>query len=76
MTDSAAGSGRDSVLAALREAVEPQTVTQLSETVGLHPNTVRGHLDALLGGPDSMLLEKAADVGHGLFRQLDSLIVD
>lgn len=48
MTDSAAGSGRDSVLAALREAVEPQTVTQLAETVGLHPNTVRGHVELLV----------------------------
>jgi predicted ArsR family transcriptional regulator len=36
------------VLAALREAAAPLTLADLSDRTGLHVNTLRGHLDALL----------------------------
>ena len=36
------------VLAALAQRDSPTTLAELAETTGLHENTVRGHLDALL----------------------------
>ncbi|GEL23976.1 transcriptional regulator [Pseudonocardia sulfidoxydans NBRC 16205] len=39
---------RDEILAALRAADEPLGIAELAETLALHPNTVRFHLDALL----------------------------
>ncbi|HET7682298.1 MAG TPA: helix-turn-helix domain-containing protein [Marmoricola sp.] len=38
---------RDAVLAALKAAAEPMSVAEVAELVGLRPNTVRFHLDAL-----------------------------
>jgi predicted ArsR family transcriptional regulator len=39
---------RDAVLEALRASDDPLGVTELAERVGVHPNTVRFHLDALV----------------------------
>lgn len=47
---------RDSVLALLREAEGPLTITELSQRSGLHPNTVRFHLTALA---EEELVERA-----------------
>ena len=41
------GPRRAEVLACLREATGPQTVTQVARAVGLHVNSTRFHLDAL-----------------------------
>lgn len=38
---------RDDVLTALRDANEPLSITAIADTLGIHPNTVRFHLDAL-----------------------------
>jgi predicted ArsR family transcriptional regulator len=43
-----AGPRRDSVLALLRAAGRPLTIGELAERTGLHPNTVRFHLAALV----------------------------
>lgn len=40
--------GRDQVLALVRAAPEPVGVKTLTMKTGLHPNTIRGHLDVLL----------------------------
>lgn len=40
--------GQARVLAALRQAAAPLTLAELSEGTGLHVNTLRGHLGALL----------------------------
>ncbi|MGE3289606.1 MAG: helix-turn-helix transcriptional regulator [Pseudonocardia sp.] len=40
---------RDEVLALLRDAGGPLEVAQIAERLGVHPNTVRFHLDALVG---------------------------
>lgn len=40
---------RDDVLAVLREAAEPLSIAQIGTTLHVHPNTVRFHLDALVG---------------------------
>ncbi len=39
---------RVTVLDAVQEAAEPTTLAALSEATGLHPNTLREHLDALV----------------------------
>lgn len=39
--------GRETVLAALRESTAALTVKDIADQVGLHPNTIRGHLDLL-----------------------------
>lgn len=44
----AGGDSRSAVLAYIEGAEESVRVEQISAAVGLHPNTVRGHLDALL----------------------------
>lgn len=41
------GARRTALLAALEDA-SPSTVAELAETTGLHPNTVRAHLDVLV----------------------------
>jgi predicted ArsR family transcriptional regulator len=46
--DPALGASRASVLTALRAAQGPIGVVELAESVGLHPNTVRFHLHALV----------------------------
>jgi predicted ArsR family transcriptional regulator len=38
------------VLATLREAGRPLTLGELQDLTGLHPNTLRGHLDAIVAG--------------------------
>ena len=40
--------GRETVLAALRDSLTPMTVSGLAEAVGLHANTVRGHVELLV----------------------------
>jgi predicted ArsR family transcriptional regulator len=42
------GAGRETVLTALRATSTPMTVSDLSEVVGLHANTVRGHVEVLV----------------------------
>lgn len=42
------GASRARVLQVLQDASEPLGVTEVAEAVGLHPNTVRFHLDALV----------------------------
>lgn len=42
------GASRARVLAVLRDADAPAAVTDIARQVGLHPNTVRFHLDALI----------------------------
>lgn len=50
--DAAAGLGptRRRVLAVLQDAAGPMTVQQVADRLGLHPNSVRFHLDALATG--------------------------
>lgn len=43
------GSSRESVLACLHEAGAPLSVADVAAATGLHPNTVRFHLDGLVG---------------------------
>ncbi|WP_345458674.1 helix-turn-helix transcriptional regulator [Actinoallomurus oryzae] len=38
---------REDVLAVLREASSPQSIVEIADRVGVHPNTVRFHLDVL-----------------------------
>lgn len=40
---------RRTVLQVLRESAEPLSIAQVAEAVGVHVNTVRFHLDALIG---------------------------
>lgn len=42
------GAGRETVLTALRASPTPMTVSDLSEVVRLHTNTVRGHVEVLV----------------------------
>jgi predicted ArsR family transcriptional regulator len=52
------------VLDALREAGRPVTLAELSATTGLHPNTLREHLEPLVArGPARR--ERAAPTGRG-----------
>jgi predicted ArsR family transcriptional regulator len=52
------GASRARVLSTLQDAVEPLAVTDVATSVGLHPNTARFHLDALV---DSGLAQRAAE---------------
>lgn len=54
----ALGRSRAQVLTALRRADSPSTVGAVAGRVGLHPNTTRFHLDALV---ESGLAERAAE---------------
>lgn len=54
----ALGRSRARVLAALRDAGEPLGVGAVAERVGLHANTARFHLDALV---DAGLVDRAAE---------------
>ena len=38
------------VLATLRDAGRALTLSELQDRTGLHPNTLRGHLDAIVAG--------------------------
>jgi predicted ArsR family transcriptional regulator len=38
---------RDVILALLRESAEPRSIASVADELGVHPNTVRFHLDAL-----------------------------
>ena len=66
-------SRRTDVLDALRAASDPQTINQLADTLGVHPNTVRFHLEALA---ETGLVERSQPDQHGpgrppqLFRAL------
>ena len=40
--------GREAVMHVLRQAAEPMSVADIADAVGLHVNTVRGHLDLLV----------------------------
>ncbi len=40
--------GRQAVLSAVREAEQPLSVAEIADQVGLHVNTVRGHLELLV----------------------------
>ncbi|MDA4109605.1 helix-turn-helix transcriptional regulator [Mycolicibacterium holsaticum] len=40
---------REEVLAALRATSEPMTIVAIADGLGVHPNTVRFHLDTLVG---------------------------
>ncbi|ODU20879.1 MAG: transcriptional regulator [Pseudonocardia sp. SCN 72-51] len=42
------GGRREAILAVLREAAEPRSITDIAEVLEVHPNTVRFHLDALV----------------------------
>ena len=39
---------RDVILQLLRASAEPRSITSVADELGVHPNTVRFHLDALL----------------------------
>lgn len=43
-----ASASRTAVLQALRDAASPRGVAEVAEQIGLHQNTVRGHLDVLV----------------------------
>jgi predicted ArsR family transcriptional regulator len=43
------GGRRENVLAALRGATSPMTIAAIADQLGVHPNTVRFHLDTLVG---------------------------
>jgi predicted ArsR family transcriptional regulator len=48
-SSSAEGSGRrDLILSILKNAPEPLSIQRLAEQLGVHPNTVRFHLDGLI----------------------------
>jgi predicted ArsR family transcriptional regulator len=53
---------REAVLAAVRDAPDPIGVTELAERVGVHPNTARFHLDALVS---SGAVERAVEPPSG-----------
>lgn len=60
---------RGRVRAAVDAAAAPMTVEQLADATGLHPNTVRGHLDVLLA-TGSVGREAAGSNGRGRPRWL------
>ena len=39
---------RDVILALLRASTEPRSIASIADELGVHPNTVRFHIDALL----------------------------
>ena len=53
---------RQQVLDAIQRAAEPVSVSELADRVGVHPNTVRFHLEALVG--DGMV-ERVPDTPSG-----------
>lgn len=59
ITTPALGDSRARVLAVLREGVTPSGVRQVADRTGLHPNTARFHLDALV---DAGLAERGREV--------------
>jgi predicted ArsR family transcriptional regulator len=61
--------GRRRVLDAIESASEPLTVDDVCAATGLHPNTVRAHLDVLLAG-ESIAREPAETGGRGRPRWL------
>jgi predicted ArsR family transcriptional regulator len=52
------GASRARVLSTLQDAAEPLAVTDVALSVGLHPNTARFHLDALV---DNGMAQRAAE---------------
>jgi len=63
--DSRRSPRRRAVLDALRASQEPLGVTEVAERVGIHPNTVRFHLDALVAqGTVVRALEEPAGPGR------------
>ncbi|QZT60447.1 helix-turn-helix transcriptional regulator [Mycolicibacterium austroafricanum] len=40
---------RDVILALLRNSTKPRSIADIAQEMGLHPNTIRFHLDALVG---------------------------
>jgi predicted ArsR family transcriptional regulator len=60
---------RGRVLSAIELAASPLTVEEIAERTGLHPNTVRGHLDVLLASK-SISREAADSTGRGRPRWL------
>jgi predicted ArsR family transcriptional regulator len=54
----ALGESKARVLAALQDSPQPLGVTEVAECVGLHPNTTRFHLDALV---DAGLAERGSE---------------
>ena len=52
---------RDVILALLRASAEPRSIASVADELGVHPNTVRFHIDALLraGRVDQVLGESA-----------------
>ena len=58
-------SRRDVVLQALRDSSEPRTIVDLSQELGVHPNTVRFHVEALA---DQGRVERTVGVRTGLGR--------
>jgi len=69
MTEAAAGDSRARIQQAIEGSVEPLTVDQIAELTGLHPNTIRGHLDVLLAG-ESISREPMDAHGRGRPRWL------
>ncbi|MBI1352151.1 MAG: helix-turn-helix domain-containing protein [Actinomycetales bacterium] len=64
MTDIAAPESRDRIRGVLQASEVPVTVEQIAEQTGLHPNTVRGHLDVLIAS-GSVVREPAGPAGRG-----------
>jgi len=58
------GRTRTRVLAALQAAGSPMTVTTIAEELGVHPNSVRFHLDHLIAA-DLVIAAKGTGSGQG-----------
>lgn len=59
------------VLATMREAGRAVTLTELQDLTGLHANTLRGHLDALVtGGNASRIASRSGGRGRPAWRYL------
>ncbi|WP_310964524.1 helix-turn-helix transcriptional regulator [Nocardioides terrisoli] len=57
---------RDDVLAVLREATGPMTIVEIASALGVHPNTVRFHLDGLLErGRVDQVTSRPVEAGPG-----------
>jgi predicted ArsR family transcriptional regulator len=57
--DRAAPGRRSDVLAVLRESSSPMRIADIARGLGLHPNTVRFHLDVLVGNGQAERVETA-----------------
>ena len=57
-------SSRTRVLVAIEAASSPQTIEQVAESTGLHPNTVRSHLEVLVAS-GAVQREPLASSGRG-----------